>query len=57
MTGQMLVEVGLVRDLKRPIKILGDGELKKKLIVEAQKFSASASQKIAASGGEAKVVT
>jgi len=56
-TGQALVEAGLVRNLKRPIKILGDGELKKKLTVEAQKFSASASEKITASGGEAKVVS
>jgi large subunit ribosomal protein L15 len=55
-TGLALTEVGLVRNLKRPIKILGDGTLSKKLKVEAQKFSAQALEKITAAGGEANVV-
>jgi large subunit ribosomal protein L15 len=38
------------------VKILGDGEVTKALIVKAQKFSASASAKIAAAGGQAIVV-
>ena len=42
------------RDVK--IKILGDGELTKKLTVEAHSFSASASEKIAKAGGTAKVI-
>jgi large subunit ribosomal protein L15 len=42
------------RDVK--IKILGDGELKKKLTVEAHAFSASASEKIAKAGGKAVVI-
>jgi len=33
------------------VKVLGDGELKKKLTVSANKFSASAREKIAAAGG------
>ena len=56
-TGQALVEAGLIRNLKRPIKILGDGELSKHLPVEAQKFSAQALGKITAAGGEANVVS
>ena len=43
------------RDVK--IKILGDGELSKKLTIEAHAFSASASEKIAKAGGKAVVVT
>ena len=39
------------------IKILGDGELTKKLTIEANAFSASASEKIAKAGGKAVVVT
>ncbi len=53
-TGQALVEADLVRDLKLPIKILGNGELTKKLTVEASKFTKQAEEKIKAAGGEAK---
>jgi large subunit ribosomal protein L15 len=42
------------RDVK--IKILGDGELTKKLTIEAHAFSASASEKIAKAGGKAVVI-
>jgi large subunit ribosomal protein L15 len=42
------------RDVR--IKILGDGELKKKLTVEAHAFSASASEKISKAGGKAVVI-
>jgi large subunit ribosomal protein L15 len=38
------------------IKILGDGELTKKLTIEAHAFSASASEKIAKAGGKAVVI-
>jgi len=38
------------------IKILGDGELTKKLTIEAHSFSASASEKIAKAGGKAVVI-
>ncbi|MHC4233835.1 MAG: 50S ribosomal protein L15 [Planctomycetota bacterium] len=55
-TPQLLVEAGLVRDLKRGIKILGDGTLSEKLVVEASRFSKQAAEKIAAAGGEIKVV-
>ena len=42
---------GLVRYAMRPIKILGDGELTKKLTVSADAFSASAKEKIEKAGG------
>ena len=55
-TAQVLRESGLIRSLALPVKILGQGELKKKLRVDAAKFSQSALDKIKAAGGEAKVV-
>jgi large subunit ribosomal protein L15 len=49
-TPELLVEKGLVR-AGLPVKILGDGELKKKLKVVAHKFSRSARSKIEGAGG------
>jgi large subunit ribosomal protein L15 len=46
-----LLEVGLIPDLKLPVKILGDGEMTKKLSVTAGWYSKSAHQKITAAGG------
>ncbi len=53
-TGPTLEEVGLIRSRSGRVKILGDGELMKKLVVEAHRFSSSAATKIEASGGTAK---
>ena len=53
---EQLSEAGLVDNLKSRVKILGSGELTKKLEVAAHKFSKSAEQKITASGGTAKVI-
>ncbi len=53
-TGPTLEEVGLIRSRSALVKILGNGELKKKLVVEAHRFSSSAATKIEASGGTAK---
>ena len=55
-TPAALEEAGLTRRAGGPVKILGDGELSKKFRVEAHKFSASASKKIEAAGGESKVI-
>jgi len=55
-TPAALAEAGLIRDPAGPVKVLGDGELAKKLKVEANRFSASASRKIAAAGGLARVI-
>ena len=48
---------GVIHTLRQPIKILGDGTLSKALTVKADKFSASAKQKLEAAGGSAEVVT
>lgn len=55
-TPELLVETGLIRDTSMPVKVLGAGELTKKLTVTAAKFSASARSKIEASGGTVNVV-
>jgi large subunit ribosomal protein L15 len=46
-----LIAKGLVRDERYPVKILGDGELTKKLTVVAGKFTQQASDKITKAGG------
>ncbi|WP_432799725.1 50S ribosomal protein L15 [Poriferisphaera sp. WC338] len=51
----MLVKVGLIRSTKLPVKVLGEGELTKKLQVTAAKFSKSASEKIEKAGGSVTV--
>lgn len=55
-TPQALLKAGLIRHLRYPVKVLGDGTLAKKLIVDAAKFSNSAKEKIQAAGGEARIV-
>ena len=52
-----LIEKGLTRGGDRPVKILGDGELKKKLTVQVHKFSRSARAGIEKAGGSCEVVT
>jgi large subunit ribosomal protein L15 len=54
-TPQSLLEAGLIRNLRCPVKILGDGTLTKKLAVDAAKFTKSAKEKIEAAGGEVRV--
>ena len=46
---------GLIRCACMPVKVLGDGQLTKKLTVNAAAFSASASEKIQKAGGTAEV--
>jgi len=46
-----LVKAGLIKSTRKPVKILGRGELKKALTVYAQKFSGTAKEKIEAAGG------
>jgi len=50
-TAEFLRKAGLVRGAARPLKILGDGELSKKLTIKAQAFSQSAQRKITDAGG------
>ncbi len=54
-TAKLLEERGLIHDAGKPVKVLGTGELTKKLTVEVTGFSASATRKIAEAGGQAKV--
>ena len=51
---QSLADKGLVPDTKLPVKILGNGEIKKKLTVQAGWYSRSAVEKIGAAGGTAQ---
>lgn len=46
-----MLDAGLICDTQLPVKILGDGELDRKLTVVAEKFSATAAEKIAKAGG------
>ncbi|GBG95360.1 50S ribosomal protein L15 [Ligilactobacillus salitolerans] len=55
-TPVLLVESGLVKNANDGIKILGNGELTKKLTVKANKFSASAKAAIEAAGGQTEVI-
>ena len=55
-TPDLLRERGLVRDSRARIKVLGRGDLKKKLTVQAHKFSGTAAEKIAAAGGTTEVL-
>lgn len=50
-----LVKLGLIPNAKLPLKVLGTGDLKKKLRVVAAAFSASAKSKIEAAGGSCEV--
>ena len=52
-TLEALKDVGLIATLRKDVKILGEGELTKKLTVTAHRFSASAKEKIEAAGGTA----
>lgn len=47
-----LLDSGLVRNEKRPVKILGNGSLSEPITIEAHKFSASAEKKITEAGGK-----
>ena len=53
---EQLSSAGLIKGGKNKVKILGDGELTKKLEVTAHKFSKTAEQKITASGGTVKII-
>lgn len=55
-TPQAMVDAGLVKRKTLPIKILGNGELKKSLVIQAHKFSKSAEAKIQSAGGRVEVI-
>ena len=53
---ETLIEQGIVKNPRDGVKILGNGELTKKLTVQANAFSASAQEKIEALGGSCEVI-
>lgn len=53
-TPELLKTQGKIKSLRRPVKILGNGELSKSLTIRASQFSQSAKQKIVAAGGSAE---
>ena len=55
-TPELLKETGLVKKELDGVKVLGNGELTKKLTVQANKFSASATTVIEQAGGKAEVI-
>ncbi len=55
-TPETLKRAGLIGNLRKPVKVLGQGEVTKALEVEAHAFSKSAREKIEAAGGSASVL-
>jgi len=55
-TVSAMKEAGVIRSVRRPVKVLGHGDIEKALAVEAHAFSKSAKEKIEAAGGSASVV-
>ena len=55
-TVETLKAAGLIGNLRRPVKVLGQGEVTKALRVEAHAFSKSAKEKIEAAGGSVAVL-
>ena len=51
-TPKELLGVGLIKSFKYSVKILGDGDIDRPLVVKANKFSAAAEKKIVAAGGK-----
>ena len=55
-TEELLIAAGMIHNSKDGLKVLGNGELTKKLTVKASKFTASAKEKIEAVGGTCEVI-
>ncbi|MDO4633092.1 MAG: 50S ribosomal protein L15 [Eubacteriales bacterium] len=55
-TIETLIEAGIIKDTKDGVKVLGNGELTKKLTVKVNAFSEGAKAKIEALGGKAEVI-
>jgi len=50
-TPEELLKARLIKSVRKPVKILGDGEIDRPLVVRANKFSTTAEKKIVAAGG------
>lgn len=55
-TPELLLERGVIRDVRDGVKLLGDGEVRHKLTVRAHLFSRSAIEKLQAAGGTAEKI-
>ena len=55
-TPELLKEIGVVKQMKDGVKILGDGVIEKNITVRAHKFSKTAIEKIESAGGKAEVI-
>jgi len=55
-TPERLLKEGLIKGASAGLKVLGDGELTKAIVVKAHRFSKSAAEKIARAGGRAEVI-
>ncbi len=55
-TPELLLEKGIIKDIKDGLKVLGDGSIGRPVNVRATSFSASAAEKIATAGGKAEVL-
>jgi len=55
-TPDVLVKLGVVKNARTPVKVLGNGDLKAKLDIAAHAFSKSALQKIETAGGKAQTI-
>jgi len=56
-TPEELAQRGMIKKVQKGVKILGDGDLSKSLIVKAHKFSKTAVEKIRTAGGEVEVIS
>jgi large subunit ribosomal protein L15 len=55
-TPKELLDIGLIKSVKCPVKILGNGEIDRPLVVKSNKFSAAAEKKIVAAGGKVEAI-
>jgi large subunit ribosomal protein L15 len=55
-TPELLLQKGLIKKVRDGVKVLGSGEVTRKLTVKANKFTGSAKEKIEAAGGKAEVL-
>ncbi len=53
----VLLEKGLIRKSRNPLKVLGDGEIETKLTVKAKRFTKSAEEKIKGAGGQVEMLS
>jgi len=55
-TAELLIEKGMIKDLKNGLKVLGNGNIQRAVTVKAAAFSSSAVKKIESAGGKAEVI-